>query len=1330
MRKIFALFMLFNIRRQNLCTLVLTAFFLLFLSSTNGQISMTASPTFYSQNFNSLNNNSSGTNVTWTDNTTLPGWYTNGQSTYRTYSPGDAVPTNRIWSTGSAAGNTDRSLGSLMSSTTIRAWGLQLKNNTGATLPSITIGFDALRWYLGGTGSNFKVQYSTSSTNVGDAVASANWTSIATITTQTTGLSYLLSSINLSPNATITIRFISDYSGSSSNFALWATDNFTASWATAPAGPPTTQASGISFNNVTPSSFGISWTRGNGASVAVFMKEGTDPITNPTDGAGYTASTDWNSKGDQLATSGYYAVYNGTGTTVTVTNLLPSTTYTVQAFEYNGTGATTLYLTTPATGNPASQVTAAPPTPYRSKQSGNWNDPATWEVFSGGTWIAATSTPTSSDALINIRTGDIVTIIANVSFDETTIDAGGELRVASGVTATLANGSGTDLVLNGKVLNSGTFTSTGAIITVAATGIYEDAQAATTAAVTIPTATWADSSICLISGLVGQVNTDYSGLAGLNQSFGKFIFNTPYLVYKVILQGAGAFGGAKVFRVENTGPGTNTNQGLQISTATAGRTGMTVINYVQTGGLVQIVSNSSNTTARSMTVTANFSLDAGIFNIANYIATTIGASTLTVQGNLTVAPGAVFGKSLVSTTGTPISDFGTANLALTGAGAQTIVFSSNPTDAVNITVGAASVANLNSSLTINTGATLFITTGGKLNVAATNSLTVAGTANFNNQAVAFKSNLSGAARFGTLTGTLTGSTNVTVERYIPSRRAWRLMNAPFITANTINASWQNGQVYAPGVGTFITGSGAGLDAGNTSMKTFSTATQSLVDVITTNVDIAAQPGYFIFVRGDRDPANLVSPATNATTLSATGTLKTGAQSTTVVKMPDLVTPTFTISGNPYASAIDWAQVTKTNTADRFYVWDPKLAGSFGVGAFVVFDSATGFKPNTGGGSYTTDVPNTFIESSQAFFVESDTDAADGSLGFTEDSKVASNQNVFRTGNGTVEKLNIVLKVQQADNSFTPADGVFGLYENAFSTRVSSEDASKLDNFSENLSIVRNGRRLAIEKRPLIDANDTLFLQLQNTTERNYQFFVTASDFNAPMLSAFVEDSYTGISTPVSLQGNTTVSFAITADAASANADRFRVVFRTSGVLPVSYTSVKAYQHNAGVQLEWKVATESNMRSYEVEKSVDGRRFEKAVAQSATGNNNASVMYNWLDATPFSGTNFYRIKAIDNSGAAKYSQVVNVKIGSSKGEIVLYPNPATGNMISVQMMNKPAGTYTLRLVNNLGQIMFTKTQEHHGGSATETIDAGKLPSGLYQLQVVNGAEMITRQIAIQ
>ncbi len=95
--------------------------------------------------------------------------------------------------------------------------------------------------------------------------------------------------------------------------------------------PPSTQASNINAN-ADYTSITLSWTRGNGDAVIVLAKEGSAVDKDPVFGTSYTADSDFGS-GEEIGT-GNYVVYNGTGTSVTVTGLTEGSTYNFAIYEY------------------------------------------------------------------------------------------------------------------------------------------------------------------------------------------------------------------------------------------------------------------------------------------------------------------------------------------------------------------------------------------------------------------------------------------------------------------------------------------------------------------------------------------------------------------------------------------------------------------------------------------------------------------------------------------------------------------------------------------------------------------------------------------------------------------------------------------------------------------------------------------------------------------------------------------------------------------------------------------------------------------------------------
>jgi hypothetical protein len=134
---------------------------------------------------------------------------------------------------------------------------------------------------------------------------------------------------------------------------------------------PTTQASNIVFSLVEYNRLTFSWTNGNGSRRAVFAKQANTGTASPADSTRYTGDSNF-TDGDQIGTSGWYAIYDGLGNSVTITGLTATSDYNIQVFEYNGigTGAAT-YFNNTAANNPLVQATYTPVTLYCNYTSGD-----------------------------------------------------------------------------------------------------------------------------------------------------------------------------------------------------------------------------------------------------------------------------------------------------------------------------------------------------------------------------------------------------------------------------------------------------------------------------------------------------------------------------------------------------------------------------------------------------------------------------------------------------------------------------------------------------------------------------------------------------------------------------------------------------------------------------------------------------------------------------------------------------------------------------------------------------------------------------------------------
>jgi hypothetical protein len=413
----------------------------------------------------------------------------------------------------------------------------------------------------------------------------------------------------------------------------------------------------------------------------------------------------------------------------------------------------------------------------------------------------------------------------------------------------------------------------------------------------------------------------------------------------------------------------------------------------------------------------------------------------------------------------------------------------------------------------------------------------------------------------------------------------------------------------------------------------------------------------------------------------------------------------------------------TNLAQDMYIWDPSLTGNYGVGGFRLVErtAANTYQqtPVVLGGT-NTDATARYIHSGQAFFLRTTGTAGttDATVQFTEAVKAATVSVVNPIIGGVDdEQLIVNLMLVNAGNIESMADGIRVRFNNSYSADI-TDDVEKMGNFAENISSFRSNKKLIVENRPMITAHDTIFLKMTNTGTKDYRFQLATFNFVQPGVTAWLQDSYLNSNTPVDLSGAVSnIDFSVNANAASAAQDRFRIVFSLSGPLPISITSIKAYEQNKNIAVEWKVSSETNMKNYEVEKSTDGRNFYKVATQAATANNGTDITYKWLDVNPVIDDNFYRIHAIENSGLMKYSAIARVNIGKNQPAITIFPNPVTGNMFSVQFTAMEKGTYQLRLMNMGGQVVSLQKLVHTGGSATQTVAVINLAGGAYQLQII-------------
>ena len=166
---------------------------------------------------------------------------------------------------------------------------------------------------------------------------------------------------------------------------------------------------------------------------------------------------------------------------------------------------------------------------------------------------------------------------------------------------------------------------------------------------------------------------------------------------------------------------------------------------------------------------------------------------------------------------------------------------------------------------------------------------------------------------------------------------------------------------------------------------------------------------------------------------------------------------------------------------------------------------------------------------------------------------------------------------------------------------------------------------------------------------------------------------------------------------------------TDASLPVTFTYFTGTIKNNNAELVWGTANESNMLSYELQKSKDGVEFTKVVTLPAL--NRTSNQYSYNDKLP-AGTVYYRIKAIDKDGSFIYSKVLAVS-NKSTAMLSVFPNPTTATLL----IKHPAAQDkdACRIIDMEGRMLQTVRLQPQSSSSVINVQALKPGAYIVEFQ---------------
>jgi photosystem II stability/assembly factor-like uncharacterized protein len=174
-------------------------------------------------------------------------------------------------------------------------------------------------------------------------------------------------------------------------------------------------------------------------------------------------------------------------------------------------------------------------------------------------------------------------------------------------------------------------------------------------------------------------------------------------------------------------------------------------------------------------------------------------------------------------------------------------------------------------------------------------------------------------------------------------------------------------------------------------------------------------------------------------------------------------------------------------------------------------------------------------------------------------------------------------------------------------------------------------------------------------------------------------------------------------------------------IPVELVSFTYSKTSDAIVLNWKTATETNNKGFEIERKSTGN-WEVIAFISGAGNSVTPIDYSFADNDYQSGTISYRLKQIDYDGTVAYSAVIEVD-ASMPFEFSLgqnYPNPFNPST-TIKYSVPVNGMVNIKVYDMIGRSsLVLVNQVMEAGEHSLTFDASKLSSGVYFYELTSGS----------
>jgi Secretion system C-terminal sorting domain len=175
-------------------------------------------------------------------------------------------------------------------------------------------------------------------------------------------------------------------------------------------------------------------------------------------------------------------------------------------------------------------------------------------------------------------------------------------------------------------------------------------------------------------------------------------------------------------------------------------------------------------------------------------------------------------------------------------------------------------------------------------------------------------------------------------------------------------------------------------------------------------------------------------------------------------------------------------------------------------------------------------------------------------------------------------------------------------------------------------------------------------------------------------------------------------------------------------LPVTLNYFNGTRQGNSHLLNWKVTCNATPSATLIlERSADGVNFNSIYSINATALR-CNQPFDYTDANPLPGVNYYRLKMVSLDGKTDYSNIV-VLTNISKGFDIfnISPNPVTNGSFNLDLFSSTAVSVEIKIMDMQGRLVERRVKNLTAGLNSISFDVNYLASGTYAISATTNKD---------